>query len=97
MRHLSENGPATIHDTAAALSRDLGLDQLLVEEAMCDMIDHSQLKRMAGPEGVAPGKIDGKYAPYNQKRMDDSGISPKSGTFEDPPAWRRDIKGPIGV
>lgn len=97
MRHLSEHGPATVHDASMALSNELGVSQDLIKEAMCDMIQRSQLKRMAGPEDAPPGKIDGKYGSFNEKRMEsDAGVSPKSGTFEDNP-WQRDIKGPKAV
>jgi hypothetical protein len=96
MKHLSAKAD-TWASTVEKVKEETGAGPLFVERAMKDLVECRHLKRLdqgGMPTYTPAGKIDGKYSPYNQKRL-----APEKGwaqKYEDHP-WHSDIKGPKAV
>lgn len=92
LKHLSEKSD-TWSSTVAKVSEETGMGSRFVEQAMQDLVEHGELKRMAGETGgmpsyAPPGKVDGKYGDFYQKRLEAEKNPAKSGTYEEDPRDR---------
>lgn len=87
LKHLSEN-PDTWSSTVSKVCAEINMGQLFVEKAMKDLVDRGELKRCSDgtvPTYQAPGASEGKYAGFNDKRLEGMENPTTSGGFEPDP------------
>lgn len=96
VKYLKDNGASRWGSIVEDVCKTTGMGSKFVEEALCDMVEIKELSRFSDggmPKYQAPGDVQGKYADYNDKRLEGPTTS---GTFEDDPN-KRDINGPKAV
>jgi hypothetical protein len=99
MKHLSSKEDSW-GSTVACVCKEMGVGERFVEEAMKELVERGELKRMSAsgnPMYAAPGHIDGKYKPFTEKRMDAMTPSVRVDNVYDESPWHADIKGPKAV
>ncbi len=105
LQRIAAKGKATWSDIVSHVAKEVGVHPMYVERAMGTLVQAKKLERHEGKgfptysllaSASPPGRIDGKYDDYNQKRLEDSVNPSKSGSYEDDPR-KKTINGPDAV